>query len=100
MKPRLKYRGRAIYDSDIAVIRTLIDDHREASRRELSRLLCQRWQWVQANGALCDMVCRSLMLALHRAGHIELLPGRGAHPNPLAVRRRPACPVVDTAPIT
>jgi len=100
MKPRLKYRGRAIYDSDIAVIRTLIEDHREASRRELSRLLCRRWQWVQANGALCDMVCRSLMLALHRAGHIELPPGRGVHPNPLAVRRTPACAIVDTAPIT
>lgn len=42
------------------------------------------------------MVCRSLMLCLHRAGHITLPPGKGRHPNPLAVRRRPARPVVDT----
>jgi hypothetical protein len=32
----------------------------------------ERWGWVQANGAARDAVCRGLMLALHRAGHITL----------------------------
>ena len=32
------------------------------------------------------MVCRSLMLQLHRAGHIELPPVRWVNPNPLARR--------------
>ena len=36
------------------------------------RKLCEAWNWVQPNGVLRDMVCRGLMLALHRAGRIEL----------------------------
>lgn len=100
MKAILKYRGRMIGDADIALIRTLIQEHPGASRRELSRKLCQSWNWVQANGALCDMVCRGLMLALDRAGHIALPPVRGTHPNPLVVRRRPDRPAVDASPVT
>jgi hypothetical protein len=36
------------------------------------------------------MVCRGLMLALHRAGHIELPPQRYIPPNSLAKHHRPA----------
>lgn len=99
MKAVLKYRGRMLYDADIAAIRDLVQAHPQASRRELSRQLCRRWNWVQANGAPCDLVCRGLMLALDRAGHIVLPPGRGSHPNPLAVRRRPDRPAVDMTPV-
>jgi hypothetical protein len=45
------------------------------------------------------MVCRGLMLALHRAGHIELPPVRHAPPNPLAHRSRPAPVEVDRTPV-
>ena len=48
---------------------------RGLSRRKLSAKLCEAWQWKQANGALCDMVCRGLLLMLHRAGEIELPAG-------------------------
>lgn len=99
MKAILKYRGRMICEADIDAIRGLIQEHPKASRRELSRKLCQRWNWVQANGALRDMVCRGLMLALERAGHITLPPAHGTHANPLVVRRRPAPPEVDTSPV-
>lgn len=95
----MKYRGRALDAADIAAIRDLVQAHPGASRRELSRRLCQSWNWVQANGNPCDMVCRSLLLALDRAGHITLPPGKGRHPNPLATRRRPEPPVVDPTPI-
>jgi hypothetical protein len=47
-------------------------DRPELSRWKLSRELCEAWQWKQANGALRDMVCRGLLLMLHRAGQIEL----------------------------
>jgi hypothetical protein len=99
MKAVLKYRGRMLYDADIASIQELVQAHPRASRRELSRQLCRRWDWVQANGTPCDMVCRSLLLALDRGGHIKLPPGRGSHPNPLAVRRRPERPAVDITPV-
>ena len=89
MDVRLTYRGRAVTDADVAFIRQLIAAHPTASRRRLSKKLCQAWNWVQPNGALRDMVCRGLMLALHRAGHIELPPQRHIPPNPLA-QTRPA----------
>jgi len=76
----LRYRGRVIADTDVAFIRDLIAGHPGASRRALSRKLCAAWNWVQPNGALRDMVCRGLLLALHRAGHIELPPPRWVNP--------------------
>jgi len=85
----LKYRGRMVTDADAAFIRQLIAAHPKASRRALSKKLCEAWNWVQPNGVLRDMVCRGLMLALHRAGHIELPPVRWVNPNPLAQGRRP-----------
>jgi len=46
------------------------------------------------------MVCRSLMLELHRAGRIELPPRRMSPPNPLGRdRKRPRHVEVDTTPI-
>lgn len=95
----LKYRGRMIRESDIGVIRALIEENPTASRRELSRKLCEAWNWIQPNGALCDMVCRGAMLALERAGHIALPPVKWRPPNPLAVRAKPERFDIDTTPI-
>jgi hypothetical protein len=95
----LKYRGREIGESELESIRALIAENPAASRRKLSRKVCEAWNWVQPNGALCDMVCRGLMLALARAGHVELPPLRQRPHNPLAVRPRPQCPEIDRRPI-
>src|ERR1700743_1459226 len=62
------YRGQRIGGDEIVFIRQFIADHPELSRWKLSRLLCEAWQWKQANGALRDMVCRGLLLTLDRAG--------------------------------
>ena len=56
----LRYRGRIVGEPDLVLIRRLIEKHPAASRRELSQKLCQAWNWVQANGTACDMVCRGL----------------------------------------
>ena len=84
-----KYRARIVTEEDLTFIRDLIEQHPTASRRRLSALLCEAFNWVQPNGTLCDMVCRSLMLGMHRAGMIELPPVRQVNPNPLAVRTKP-----------
>ena len=89
MEAIFSYRHRHLTEPDIAFIRELIAEHPRASRRQLSKKLCQAWNWVQANGALRDMVCRSLMLQLHRAGLIELPPVVQVPPNPLARRSAP-----------
>src|ERR1022692_3973083 len=83
------YRGRCIPSEQIAFIRQLIQDRPELSRWKLSRQLCEAWQWKQANGALRDVVCRGLLLMLHRAGEIELPPVKRQVRNRLAERERP-----------
>lgn len=90
MEVKLKYRGRAVTDREVEFIRELIARHPGASRRVLSEKLCEAWDWRQPNGVLRDMQCRGLMLALHRAGFIELPSKRCSPPNPLAVRRKPS----------
>ncbi len=64
------------------------------SRRKLSAKLCEAWDWKQANGALRDMVCRGLLLMLHRAGEIELPAVRQVSLNPFVQRDKPQ-PVLD-----
>ena len=93
------YRGRVVTEADIAFLQQLIQDHPHLSRRALSQKVCAAWNWVQPNGQPRDMVCRGLMLALHRAGHIELPPRRKTPRNPLAERSRPAAAEIDRTPL-
>jgi hypothetical protein len=103
MEEILRHRGRIVTSSDIEFIRSLIAEHPGTSRWALSKILCEAWNWRQPNGALRDMVCRSLMLQLHRAGRIELPPVRFVAHNPLSKRaekrRKPIPAAVDTSPI-
>ena len=95
MQPALRYRHRVITDEDLVFIRRLIAEHPQSSRRRLSEQLCQAWNWVQANGALRSMVCRGLMLMLHRQGLIELPAVRQVSRNPLVERSAPAAISLD-----
>jgi hypothetical protein len=99
MPTEWKYRGRIVTADDVLFIQQLIDAHRGASRRKLSAMLCEAWQWKQANGALRDMVCRGLLLMLDRAGQIQLPAVKKRPNNPLARRPRPAPLLIDTTPI-
>src|SRR6266852_9565052 len=100
MSAQWRYRGREISTADVAFIRQLIATHTGASRRALSEKLCDAWQWKQANGAPRDMVCRGLLLMLHRAGQIELPVIRFRPPNPLARRERPQAMLIDMTPLS
>ena len=95
----LKYRGREVTDAEVVFIRDLIAAHPTLSRRRLSQELCRAWNWVQPNGQLRDMVCRGLMLALHRAGQIALPDRRQASRNPLVERSKPTAVEIDCRPI-
>jgi len=95
----LRHRGREVDADNVAFIRDLIAQHPDKSRRALSKELCEAWDWRQENGVLKDMVCRGLMLALHRAGEIELPPVRFRPRNPLEKRVRPAPIAIDRTPI-
>lgn len=94
-----QYRGRKISQENILYIRELIAVHPQASRRALSRKVCEAWQWKQANGTLCDMVCRGLLLRLDRAGQIRLPAVSYVRHNPLLERARPAPLLLDRTPL-
>src|SRR5437764_46861 len=99
MAAEWRYRGRVVTADDVTLIRQLIAENPGASRRRLSEKLCEAWQWKQANGALRDMVCRGLLLMLHRNGHIDLPPVKFVPHNPLARRVRPSSVLIDTTPV-
>jgi len=92
MESILTYRGKTVTHEEVSFIRKLIEENPGESRRSLSVKLCRAWNWRQANGVLRDMVCRGLMLSLHRDGQIELPAKKAAPNNPLA-RRLPPEPI-------
>jgi len=84
-------QGRRLDESDMGTIRGLLDAHPEWNRTRLSRELCARWDWRNAQGRPKDMAARTLLLKLERAGHLRL-PARRA-PSPNGRRNRLAEPV-------
>jgi len=88
-RPLLRYRGREIGAEEIGSIQRLMAENPGWSRRRLSAEVCRAWNWVQPNGALRDMVCRSLLLQLHRAELIELPAKRFSPRNNVVARAEP-----------
>ena len=100
METVLSYRGKNITNDDIAFIRELITQHPRDSRRALSLRLCHAWNWIQTNGHPRDMVCRGLLLALHRGGHLCLPPARNRCPGRRSVVGKRSTITVDTTPVS
>jgi hypothetical protein len=90
VQSHFRYRGHDYSGAEIESIRRVIAAHPGLSRRQLSARLCAEWNWVQPNGQPRDMVARSLMLGLHRAGHIQLPAKRVSPPNNAVVHGRAA----------
>jgi hypothetical protein len=99
MAQLLRYRGREFGSVEVEFVQKLITDTPSASRRALSQKLCEAWGWMQANGAPRDAVCRGLLLALERAGHITLPAPRWRAKRPPERRSAPAPVDVSPSPI-
>ena len=80
-------QGRTIRPADVASIQQWLAQHPEGSRYQLSRLLCQWWDWRNPNGQLKDMAARSLLLKLEERGWISLPAKRCASPNRMRHKR-------------
>lgn len=80
MKTGKIIQGRCITETDIGLIRRLLTDNPDWNRSQLSRELCERWDWRNDKGRLKDMAARTLLLKLERLGQIRLpsrhKPGR------------------------
>jgi hypothetical protein len=81
-----RYCGRLFSEADITLIRALIEQCPQGSRRELSRQVCRALSWLKPDGGLKDMSCRVAMLRMHRDGLIQL-PALPA-PQPANFNRR------------
>ena len=92
-------QGRTVSDDDIGLIRALICAHPSWHRTRLSQALCERWQWVAANGQPKDMAARALLRKLDTEGLIALPPPVRSANN--AFRYRTVAPVcVEETPIS
>lgn len=99
MELNLKYRGRIATNKDIQLINDLMRQNPEVSRHRLSKLFCEATDWRQANGALRDMVARSYMLELERAGYIKLPAKKSYPPNPMLERKKPDVIGIESLPV-
>ena len=63
---------RSVTTADVELIRRLLNDYPGWNRTRLSRELCSIWDWRTTSGNYKDMACRTLLLRLHRSGHIQL----------------------------
>jgi hypothetical protein len=72
-----RYCGRIFTLEELNRIRELIVSDQKYNRAQLSRLVCEKLQWLRPDGRLKDMSCRVAMLRMHNDGLIQLpLPQR------------------------
>ena len=84
----MRYCGRTFTTEDLQSIRHLIADHPEASRAQLSRLVCEHLGWRRPDGRLKDMSCRVAMLRMQDDGLLRLPAPRNRHHNGQTARPR------------
>lgn len=81
----VRYRNREIGEAELSFLRECAEGAQGRTLRELSREICQAWDWRQRNGGLSEYACRDLLLRLEEWGHLKLPPSRR---RVTAVRRR------------
>lgn len=69
-------RKRTIHKADLELIQDTIDRHWDKGRTQISKILCNKWNWFQENGRPKDMACREILLTLYRKDLINLPPGK------------------------
>lgn len=96
MEP-LTIRNRTITTKDLKFIQAVVHEHWDKGRTHISRILCQKWNWLQPSGRLKDMACRELLLTLHRKDLLDYPPPRYIPSNKKRVVKKIE---VDTTPIS
>lgn len=89
MNETLMVQGRQLETSDIFRIRQLMAENPSWSRRRLSEVIAQEWDWRNGSGRFKDMAARTMLLKLEALGLIQLPPRRRMPPNRMAAGRIP-----------
>jgi hypothetical protein len=66
------FRGREFTLSEIEIIKQVIKNNQEKSRRHISKRICEVINWRQLNGKLKDAACREVLRRMNEAGIIDL----------------------------
>lgn len=69
-------RKRTITSADLEFIQNIIYQNWDKGRTQISKILCQKWNWFQPNGRLKDMACREVLLTLYRKNLINYPLGK------------------------
>ena len=85
-------RTRIITQSELEFIQVIVNAHWDKGRTQISKILCEKWNWFQPNGRHKDMACREILLTLHRNGLLDLPPGKHDGRN---LKRNRSVPVVE-----
>ena len=72
MKQVQTIRGRLIGTEQVAKIQEVIQRNLGHSRCWISREICRKWGWIQANGRFKEVACRDLLVRLEKQGQIQL----------------------------
>jgi len=70
----LTIRKRTITAQQLIFIQSTVNEHWHQGRKQISKILCRKWNWRQPNGCLKDMACREVLLTLSRKGLLKLPP--------------------------
>ena len=54
----MKYRGRTFSQEELIRIQEVATSNWNSSRRLLSRIICEEFNWRRPDGGLKDMACR------------------------------------------
>lgn len=80
-----RYSGREWSENDINMIREMITNNPNISRRGLSKLVCESLNWRNPTGDLKEMRCRVVLLEMQKDGFITLPKVARPFPNPNAI---------------
>jgi hypothetical protein len=64
--------GREFLEADIKRIQRIVKENHGVSRCQLSRLVCEAFDWYSENGTIKGYICRQLLLTLEKDNYIKL----------------------------
>jgi hypothetical protein len=67
----VRFRNRDILPADLEFLREVIVERGSRGPVEVSRVVCEAWNWRQANGELATFACRDLVLRLAEWGLVS-----------------------------
>lgn len=76
-----RYCGRIFAEQEVEWIRQLIASNPKKNRARLSRVVCEKLDWVRPDGRSKEMSCRVAMLRMERDGLITLPPPQRKNSN-------------------